>query len=365
MKLVFSHLGRAKARHLIPNIQRTKVLFPDYEIDLILSDMTSIKKIPDFVTVHIYKPKQETLSILDKLEHDSKFRGGFWRFSLERIFALEQVHKISPEIPILHIESDVMLFPNVPLQDIAKNPRLAWNFYNEDHDVSALLFSPNYVQTKKLVTELQTLMKHNPHLTDMTALSSIRNRSLLDVDLFSSIHISLPQLANLNAAIGRDHPVGIGFGGIFDGAAIGMWLLGHDPRNNYGKSKIHDCSPIKNGNSWINPEVVNYKLTDSGHLFATSVENPDIRVPIWNLHVHSKNQKLLSNKWGAEIEKYVKFTQNKGEIKSFDFAALIQMFLDSITTRTITRFFLGSPPLHHLRRKLLPVKIFFRKCLKD
>ena len=364
MKLVFSHLGAAKVRHLIPNIERTRMLFPEYEIGLILSKDSKVKRIPDFVTVQIYEPKPDVLSILNRLEHDTKFRGGFWRYSLERIFALEQIHLVSPEAPILHIESDVLLLPNVPLQKISENTKLTWNSYNEDHDVSALLFSPNVESTKMLVEKLRSMITNSPHLTDMTALNLIRKTKVLDVGCFSPIHISLPELENNNAIIDQNQQDGIGYGGIFDGAAIGMWLLGHDPRNNYGKYKIHDDSPIKNGNSWVNPGGINYEITNSGQLLAVSADNPHVKIPIWNLHVHSKNPKLLSKNWERELEYYVALTKNRKEIERFNLVALTQMFLDSILTRTLSRFILGLPFLHKIRRRISPIKVILRKYPK-
>ena len=121
MKMVFSHLGHAPARHLISNIKRTKSLFPNYDIELILSSANTIRDVPKYVGLHVYETKPDIQVVLEKLEHDERFRGGFWRFSLERLFALELVHEKFPNTPILHIESDVIIFPNTPLDEIARN----------------------------------------------------------------------------------------------------------------------------------------------------------------------------------------------------------------------------------------------------
>ena len=75
------------------------------------------------------------------------------------------------------------------------------------------------------------------------------------------------------------------FKGIFDGAAIGQYLGGVDPRNKAGDTSgfINETCVVKYNNynfTWI-------KNKDGFKLPYIIIDNENI--PIFNLHIHSKN----------------------------------------------------------------------------
>lgn len=355
MKVVFIHLGRSKPRHLIPNILKISSEFPEVEINLVLSRDSTISEIPENISVHTYIPSILTEEIFSKFNLDSKFRQGFWRYSLERLFALESFHSTFPDSSILHIESDILVLPKFPFDEISKSTKLMWNSYNESHDVSALLYSPNFVETTKLLDEIRSVLVVNTFLSDMTVLNYVRKHSSLNVSLFASYVAELPGLINRHSEFLLNESKEGSYSGIFDGAAIGMWLLGHDPRNNYGHYAIHSMGPIVNGDSAIDPSSVEYEIALDGSIYLRPSPSSDLKVRLWNLHVHSKNLNLFEKDWIFHLNIFVNLTKNKMEIHKFSINGLKNLMFDSIYSRTFLKFLYGLPPIHWIRRKISPL----------
>jgi hypothetical protein len=357
---VFVHLGKSPAKHLWLNLRRHQQLFPHVKTYLILDERRHAKNVPHGVETYFFERENEFLVESVFKAHDQRFRRGFWRFSLERLFALAEFHKTIPQKSILHIESDVFLLPNFPWDALINLESPMWNNYNLERDVSALLFYPNYWTHSNTINKIQGLLTENPSHTDMTVLAELRNRHTEAFQFFPSLSNVLPELKNtLNETekkfIERVNAVDYFQNGVFDAAPIGMWLLGHDPRNNYGKAFIHDASPIVSGDSLVDPSNIAYEMNDSGHLFLVS-KSSGRRINLWCLHVHSKSLQVFSKNWDRELRKFVKLADNPMPIATFSVSAIWNMFTQSIQGRTVIRFIIGLPLIHRVRRWLSPLK---------
>ncbi len=269
---MFVHLGPTKVPHLWKNIAATKRKFPTSTITLIYSDKVHARRVRSLnIDGYFYETKSADEVILNAQALGSNFRGGFWRYSLERLIALDAWHRVSdPKNPFIHIESDILLFRNFPIDNFEKIEKLAWIKFNETHDVSAILYSPGSRATSWLGEQIRRELTLDNRLTDMTVLSRIQK-------LFTDKVEYLPTLSHYNS---------IYFEGIFDGASIGMWLNGRDPRNNYGIVKRH----MPMGESLDKAESLRFRIYQQG-LHVTNVSG---EFPLYNLHVHSKNRTLLS-----------------------------------------------------------------------
>ena len=355
MKIVFIHLGKSKPRHLIPNIAKISSDYPELDINLVLSLDSTLHDIPTNVNVFTYTASSQTEEIFSEFTLDSKFRQGFWRYSLERLFALESFHASDPNESLLHIESDILILPDFPFNKIAESRNLMWNSYNESHDVSALLFSPNFEETNKLLDEVRKALVVNSFLSDMTVLNYVRRHSALEVSLLASHVSELPGLLNQSSKFRLSESNGCSYTGVFDGAAIGMWLLGHDPRNNYGRYTIHSMEPIRNGDSSIDPSNVTYEIDSRGSVYLFSNSGSKVGIRLWNIHVHSKDLNLFGSNWVSHLTNYVKLSQKKKEIHKFSVRGLLNLMFDSIYSGTFLKFLYGLPPIHWIRRKISPL----------
>ena len=368
---VFVHLGKSPVTHLWNNLQRHADLFPEIETYVILDQLTHSRNIPDGINLYMFKRESQFLSEAIFSAHDQKFRGGFWRFSLERLFALSEFHKDHPQRKILHIESDVLLLPNFPWDRLSNSETPLWNNYNQDRDVSALLYFPDYTAHLKFIESIQLELYENPKHTDMTVLAALREDDNVICSFFPSLDPQLMDLINVANVSNSDLIAKVSSGaifenGVFDAAAIGMWLTGHDPRNRYGKLLLHDSSPLVSGDSLVNPRAVSYEMDEQGNLYLVS-KTTGIRVSLWSLHIHSKSLKLFSESWEAELRRYVVLAQSTDEIPLFKASVLGEMFIQSVKDRTLRRFIIGFPFIHKPRTWLSRVKrnILFKRTYNE
>lgn len=266
------HLGPAKVRHLWENIKRMKRLYPDKTITVIYSDNSHKRNIiRSGAQPFLYRTSSEDEDLLSGISQNRLFREGFWRFSLERLLALEAWHSSSRiDLPMLHLESDILTFKNFPFEELGKSEALSWIQVTETHDVSAILYSPSIEKTTWLARSIRQELIRNPSLTDMTILNQIRQKNPDSVRL-------LPSLSN---------PAVEEFQGIFDGASLGMWLTGRDPRNDFGIIRRH----LKFEDAIDQAGEAEY-LLDNELLFHKDESGS---YPIYNLHVHSKRLNLFS-----------------------------------------------------------------------
>jgi hypothetical protein len=358
--VVFVHLGKSPVTHLWRNLQRHTDLFPNIETYVILDQLVHLRKVPAGINLYFFKRENQFLNEDFYSAHDQKFRRGFWRFSLERLFALIEFHKEHPDRSILHIESDVLLLPNFPWDQLSNSEVPLWNNYNQDRDVSALIYFPNYERHQRFIENVLSELAENPKQTDMTVLAALRENNNASYSLFPSLNPELMDLMNLLNTSNLDLIEKISSsslfeGGVFDGAAIGMWLTGHDPRNNYGKALVHDSSPLVSGDSLIDPRAIDYDMDEEGNLYLIS-RNTGTRISLWNLHVHSKSLELFSEGWEAELRQYVVLAQITAEIPIFKASALCEMFIQSLKGRTFLRFIVGFPLVNKSRKRLSPIK---------
>lgn len=325
MHLIFVHLGKAEARHLRPNIIRALKLFPNLEITVIYSEDLFTLNFRD-LPIHLYKYQEidDSDHSLSNLGHDTKFRNNFWRYSLERLYALSEWHVSHPNEKILHIESDILLMPNFPLATFGELERISWCAFNDTHDVASILFSPNPAETLWMIEGINNNISTDTRLTDMTALRRLRNE--------------FPKrVSYLNSSENSDK-----FGGIIDAAPIGMWLCGRDPRNHYGVIRRF----MKLPESDMDPSAVKYQILGDGVLKASFSDGTT--KPILNLHVHSKQKILFGRAWRFWLSLYVFSSQ-------FHFP---NYWFSPTSFRELSRDFITRHGRKSIRRALRKLKIY-------
>jgi hypothetical protein len=246
------------------------------------------------------------------MEHNRDFRGNFWRISLERILAISAYHEKSPESKLMHVESDVLLLDNFPWHIFERNTKLAWMSANEELDCAALLFSPSWLASLSLREAIKEQLSFNAKLTDMSALSYIRQNKILDVEILPSSTREVADIRLLNQS-NRFQEIERGllkYRGVFDVLNMGMWLLGENPRNRGGN--IVRFEHLYSQDNRFQPTTFS---TRGGHFFV-GVNPP---VTLFSLHVHSKDLKLFNSNWRKNLERYVATARNQSRKRSFSF----------------------------------------------
>lgn len=356
LTLAFVHLGKRKPAYLISNVQRIQRIFPDLKIFIIHDEQSRnfVKKIPGTKHYEYQRISRDDYLSLEN-ENGKKFRQGFWQFTIERIFALTQFHQENRDFSILHIESDVLLFPNFPIQKIANSANINWCRFNKTKDVASILFLPNYIESLWLERELLKEISVNMDITDMTALSKISTAHKSRVNILPSLANDSESLINRKSRLTpqdakllrRNYDY---YQGIFDPASIGMWLCGIDPENNHGKLNLHDSSFIDSGDSYVNPSKTKYRLSQENELFFKSKEK---WIPIFNLHVHSKDYKLLSIHAEDELGKFISYAEKGNSLLKKKIESYFRVYSKHIKERDLLRYICTHPKIYIFAKKLL------------
>lgn len=330
-------------KHLLLNLNRCARIFPQQRLALISDQpLTFFKNISDNLQkrIEIFKYSESILQpeeskVLFTLKHDMRFRRGYWRLTLERLFALKYFQR-EFKSPILHLESDILLLPNFPFKsifDYAGNS-LMWGDCRVGEDSAALFYSPNLLAISKFIDEARNLLTEKPNSTDMSLLYQIRNSSVLDVKLFPTRSRKIDKsLLSENAENSKHNNLYI-LQGSFDSAAFGMWLTGIDPRNDYGFTIVGDSGHIFESEYLDQPQFYrDLDFTDEGIL------NVD-KFPIYSIHVHSKNPKLFGEDWENRLRKFVNSSRQHQRIRIVGFSPLLftSLILSNLSDRTLLSF---------------------------
>ena len=252
------------------------------------------------VPLSILQLPNSILNIIDKIPDNKKqFRDNFWINTFLRFFYIEQFMKLFSIQNAFHIENDVMVYENLYLIENNLNKN---NLYFLKDSPNRVIPSIVYLH-KKHLNELNNYiieqLNYNIHLNDMDLLGNYFNDTVCyfecDIDYNNTNYI-------------------------FDGASIGQFLGGIDPRNikdfsnlnNDEKLLIQFNNPTK---SFVNEtsilKVNKYKILEKA--FFTSDLYISLRLyyllnninnikQIVNTHIHSKELYQYSSIFNIQFD---------------------------------------------------------------
>jgi len=218
------------------------------------------------------------------------FRRGFWLETSRRFSALAAFH-LSTGGPIIHVESDVTLFPNFPMATFARlSSRIAFPLADAGHGIGSVVYLANPEVSESLARHMTGMREGDRQLPDPTGVNDMTR--LADFAMSADGVLVLP-----TAPSGRDvdgspdfaHAVASRrqeFGGIFDALSIGQYLTGTDPRNHRGLRVLGQYSF-----EGIRPEAWSFRSADE--LLWVRERESGTEYPVFNLHVHSKDLRMF------------------------------------------------------------------------
>lgn len=169
------------------------------------------------------------------------FREGFWYHTAERLFVLEQFMMRYDKSAILHGEIDCLFFslPNLVSElETAKKRGVFFAKETKELGVASLL----YINAVEALVKLREELIAKSHLgSEMHILGQLP----LDRGDFHA----LPTAESLYREVNRSHdwPLALDTpNSIVDGAVIGRWLFGLDPRNTGGQGVVNMVQNHKN-----------------------------------------------------------------------------------------------------------------------
>jgi len=354
--IVFVQLGKNIPKHLISNMKLVHLMFPQNVINCIVSKESHISKsIPTYINIFTYESSPEINEIFNLKSIDPKFRNGFWRYSLERLIAIESLHATKKDQAHLHVESDILLLPNFPLQKFSELKHVSWLPFNPINDIASLVYFPRYESTQEFKVDLLNYVINSSKPTDMKGLANLRQNF---PEKYKSLPISHSLLPRFNTVkVDRSRESEVNFGGLFDALNIGMWLTGIDPRNTYGFLELFETKKIVIDNSYIDPSIYSIKYSEKNGLY---FENNNDKISIYNLHIHSKSLKIFSKNWSNEIADLTLLSHEKKVRRIFYPKILLRLILDNIKNSTFLEFLYNSPMMSNVRQ----LKIFLNRSPK-
>ena len=202
------------------------------------------------------------------------FRDSFWISTTARFFYIEEFMKKYNVDSVFHIENDVMLYVDLhKIRDTLKSNEMYMVQDSATRVVPSIVYIPNVFIIEKLNNFILEKVKNSEvFLNDMGLLGEFHDK--------------------------KHFPIEFGSNYLFDGAAIGQYLGGVDPRNLPNATELDIINNPSKG--FIN-ETSSFKITKDITFFRKNmIINKDRGVslfygkhisdivPICNLHIHSK-----------------------------------------------------------------------------
>jgi hypothetical protein len=345
IEFVFIQLGEDLPSHLFQNLILVHQMFPLTRINLVTSKRVVIgSDIADFVSQTEYESSPELDKLLNVKSRNLSFRNGFWRFSLERLFAIAYLHEKRPDKSLLHIESDVLLLQGFPLENFTSVEKIAWMSVDSKKDIASLMFFPDVAASQIFLDDLVAFVTNAQSPTDMTALNHLRLENPNKYCLLPTWNRELPKLhSNLNTESLTESVFGAG---IFDAAGIGMWLTGFDPRTSYGFVNYFATKDLRNAEFFVDPSAYTLEFSEDGTLF---YRNGPSYIQVYNLHIHSKSMRLFSINRIEELSRLTRLSNRGRPHREFFPQVLAGLIMSNFREGTLLAFLFYSPPFKILR----------------
>jgi hypothetical protein len=206
---------------------------------------------------------------------DPYSRGGFWKYATKRFFYIHTYMKMNNFTDVFHIEYDNLVYLDFTEKLSVFQQKSMWCVLDaEDRCIPSFVYFKNATSTERLL--FSCIEGSAQGLNDMQNLANFAHNN-------SEVGL-LPIITNYCEPIPEKyHEYADAFGFLFDGACVGQYIGGVDPRNTPGDTRgfinektVFQCNKAtvewKEGKPWLNS------------------------LPLVNLHIHSKDL----GRWAAQ-----------------------------------------------------------------
>lgn len=231
MNLVYIHIGENLPNYIYDSIYQSLLVSPNSKIYVILNDSQisdfrhtistfninlylknkmNIEMHVECIPISILKIPQEYSTFINSLPDATKqFRDAFWISTTARFFYIESLMEIFKLRNVYHIENDIMIYENLNDIPVDKNKMY---MVKDSHErvIPSILFIPDCSHLNRLNSHMIKKLKQSGQLMN-------------DMQLLGSY------IANHIDYFPFDFSTDQSF--IMDGAAIGQFVGGIDPRN--------------------------------------------------------------------------------------------------------------------------------------
>jgi hypothetical protein len=295
MNIILTQVGSKKSPYVIHCIKQL-LFFGNNKIFIIsnkfhknlLKKNKLLKKII-FVDEKEIVKKKEHIIFLKNTGLDKKFYDKFWVKTTERFFFIENICTAKKLKNIIHIETDNLIYENLnKFEKILQKFRVLFNIANHNWCVPNIIYFKCYKEVKLLTNFIYNknkffFLKNNLNDQELCIqyFNKYKSSKIMNFPITSK-HLNVKNEYKKDVFFHKNFKL---FNGIFDPAPIGQFLDGVD--NNIHKLK----GSFLNKNSIYDVENLNIKFIKKKIKKPYVVLNKKTKIPILNLHIHSKNLK--------------------------------------------------------------------------
>lgn len=331
IRIVFVHQGSSLPLHLLLNLYRTAEIFPDNEVWLIFNHESLSNNLwPRREKIEL---DERDMQVRDAYGFPRDLRNNFWFNSLSRFSLISKFQKLY-EGPILHIESDVVISSDFPLNKFSDiQTEYAFPIVSSSRAIASTLYLKNSTAAQELWNYSISRVNRNPLSSDMEILHQLWIDSPESVTLLPTAPECLKE-KNLKSASDDQN---IQFGGFFDGHDFGWYVAGTNPWNKGGISDLH--SKIDGSLLSFSQDNIIY---DEVRKFV-SLREPKLNYDykLFSLHVTNKTPFFFSRKLSSLALKFW-VTKLRDTEKTFHPLVFILMGI-KFTSRRL-KVFIGVKP---------------------
>jgi len=207
---------------------------------------------------------------------------------MARFLALAEYQKVQ-NVQLLHVESDVVLALDFPMHYFERlTQESAFPIISPERGVASILYLRDSDASKKLLSTMFSALELDPHTSDMLILGKHfldgHDVCILPIgpDGFENYRVFTPEVIQSEWRRNRDR-----FNGIFDGADVGIYYFGTDPRNSRGRSFLQREIPSEYA------EAKQWKLQYSRDRDFIDFTTAKGKIPLYCLHVTSKQLRMF------------------------------------------------------------------------
>ena len=221
--IIYVHLGSNPSPTLVHMARGASKNMKEASLILVTDHVDNFRGFPGQIIEYSENFRSEQFRKFIKKNKELRgISGGYWLYTLERLFALQHVAiNLPKEIPIIHFESDVYSFLNI--QDVSDlssyHKGVAIPRIDHNTGIASMLFAPNQKLLNDCIAKLMDVLTKNPNIkSDMSLLGQGLNLGILE-ELWSRPGVddksNRPRI-------------------ILDGAELGQYFFGADPLHTGG-----------------------------------------------------------------------------------------------------------------------------------
>jgi len=303
--IVFIHIGPHLPVYMYDALMQARLFNKSCAIYLLANQ----KALYQFNDMHNLDVTLISLEILHKTKVHQKFielsklsrtmDNGLWFYASERFLYLNDFMQHYNKKNIFHIENDTMLYVDLKTLEpifLGKYPGIGAVFDNDNRCIPCFV----YISNKNIMHELaEYFVEYSQKLkTDMDVLAIFRKKKgdklvgalPIIMPSYKKKHILRNRLGNKPSDPSLYSQNFELFQSIFDGAALGQYLGGIDPKNGLSQPGFI------NERCFLNPSHLQFdwSLDELGRKIPFVIFGNEM-YKINNLHIHSKNLKKFSS----------------------------------------------------------------------